>query len=40
VPLWLSPTLAVPVDLETSYVETCRLMRIPVSAARAVPASA
>lgn len=38
-PLWLSPFLAVPVDLETSYLATCGLMRIPVTSARTAPAS-
>ena len=27
-PLWLSPDLAVPLNLETSYEETCRVLRI------------
>jgi hypothetical protein len=28
-PLWLSETLTVTVDLEASYQETCRVLRIP-----------
>jgi hypothetical protein len=28
-PLWLSDTLAVPLELEASYEETCRILRIP-----------
>ena len=28
-PLWLAEDLAVPLDLETSYEETCRILRIP-----------
>jgi hypothetical protein len=28
-PLWLAEDLAVPLDLEESYEETCRLLRIP-----------
>ncbi len=28
-PLWLADDLAVPVDLESSYEETCRVLRIP-----------
>jgi Protein of unknown function (DUF4058) len=28
-PLWLADNLAVPVDLEVSYEETCRVLRIP-----------
>lgn len=27
-PLWLADNLAIPVDLETSYQETCRILRI------------
>jgi hypothetical protein len=28
-PLWLADNLAVPLDLEPSYEETCRVLRIP-----------
>jgi hypothetical protein len=28
-PLWLADTLAVPLELEASYEETCRILRIP-----------
>ncbi len=28
-PLWLASNLAVPVELETSYEETCQVLRIP-----------
>ena len=28
-PLWISPDLAVPLELEASYEETCRVLRIP-----------
>ena len=28
-PLWLADNLAVPLDLEASYEETCRALRIP-----------
>ncbi len=28
-PLWLTPDLAVPLELEASYEETCRVLRIP-----------
>ena len=28
-PLWLADDLAVPLDLEASYEETCRVLRIP-----------
>jgi hypothetical protein len=28
-PLWLSPDLVVPLDLEASYEDTCRVLRIP-----------
>ena len=27
-PLWLADNLAVPLELETSYEETCRILRI------------
>jgi Protein of unknown function (DUF4058) len=29
-PLWLSDDLAIPLELETSYEETCRVLRLPV----------
>ena len=28
-PLWLADNLAVPLELEASYEETCRILRIP-----------
>jgi hypothetical protein len=28
-PLWLADNLAVPLELEASYEETCRVLRIP-----------
>jgi hypothetical protein len=28
-PLWVAPDLAVPLELELSYEETCRVLRIP-----------
>jgi hypothetical protein len=28
-PLWLADNLAVPLDLEASYEETCRILRLP-----------
>lgn len=28
-PLWLADELAIPLDLEDSYEETCRVLRIP-----------
>jgi hypothetical protein len=28
-PLWLAENLAVPLELELSYEETCRILRIP-----------
>jgi len=28
-PLWLATDLAVPLDLDSSYEETCRILRIP-----------
>lgn len=28
-PLWLGNNVAVPLELETSYEETCRILRIP-----------
>ena len=31
IPLWLTDNLAVPLELELSYEETCRVLRIPQS---------
>jgi len=38
IPLWLTAALAVPIDLETSYMEACRQLRLPLTSARTAPA--
>jgi hypothetical protein len=37
-PLWLAEDFSVPLDLEESYEETCRVLRIPVRSRGTVPA--